>query len=205
MTIDTIFLTLITAKGKIIFGGDFLKSKVIKLNRVFWVKSIIVCLFLLYTLMVIDFTLINDSFGRSISNIFLADKATVNEYLSQKINLIPFATVKLFINAYKGDSLETLVVLENIFGNFFVFMPFAFFVPNIFKKINSWFKFLLTISVSVLIIEALQIVFLTGSADIDDFILNVGGAMLMFGILNTNRIKLAINNFLFGENDETKG
>ncbi len=203
MTIDTIFLTLITAKGKIIFGGDFLKSKVIKLNRVFWVKSIIVCLFLLYTLMVIDFTLINDSFGRSISNIFLADKAMVNEYLSQKINFIPFATVKLFINAYKGDSLETLVVLENIFGNFFVFMPFAFFVPNIFKKINSWFKFLLTISVSVLIIEALQIVFLTGSADIDDFILNVGGAMVAYSVLGTKKIKSGINKLLLGEVNET--
>ena len=64
-----------------------MKSRVIKLDRLVVVKSIFVCLFLLYTLMVIDFTLINDSFGRSISNIFLADKALVNEYLSQKINL----------------------------------------------------------------------------------------------------------------------
>ena len=113
----------------------FLKSKVIKIDRLFVVKSILVCLFLLYTLAVIDFTLINDNFGRSISNIFLADKQAVNEYLSQKINLIPFATVKLFINAYKDANLETFVVFENILGNLFVFMPFAFFVPSIFKKI----------------------------------------------------------------------
>ncbi len=179
-----------------------MKSKVIKINRLFVVKSILVCLFLLYTLAVIDFTLINDNFGRSISNIFLADKQAVNEYLSQKINFVPFATVKLFINAYKDANLETFVVLENILGNFFVFMPFTFFVPRIFKRINSWFKFLLTISVGVLIIEVLQIVFLTGSADIDDFILNVGGAMLMYGVLNTPKIKHTLNKFLFGERDE---
>lgn len=196
-------MTLITAKGKITFGGDFLKYKVIKLDRLVIVKSILVCLFLLYTLMVIDFTLINDSFGRSISNIFLADKALVNEYLSQKINLIPFATVKLFVNAYKDFNLETHIVIENILGNFFVLMPFAFFVPNIFKRVNTALKFLAFISVCVLSIEVLQIVFLTGSADIDDFILNVGGAMAAYGILGVSKIKCGINNFLYGERDET--
>lgn len=198
-------MTLITAKGTIIFGGDFLKSKVIKIDRVFFVKSIFICLFLLYTLMVIDFTLINDNFGRRISNIFLADMATVNGYLSQKINFIPFATVKLFINAYKDANLNTFVVLENTLGNLFVFMPFALFVPNIFKKINSAVKFLICISVSVLIIEALQIVFLTGSADIDDFILNVGGAMTAYGILGITKVKNFINKLISGESNEIKG
>ena len=166
-----------------------MKSKVIKLDRLVVVKSILVCLFLLYTLMVIDFTLINDSFGRSISNIFLSDKATV----------------KLFINAYKDANLDTHIVIENILGNFFVMMPFALFVPNIFKKINTVLKFLICISVCVLIIEVLQIVFLTGSADIDDFVLNVGGAMLAYGVLNVARVKCTVNKFLFGERDETKG
>lgn len=195
-------MTLITSKGTITFGGDFLKSKVIKLSRLVVVKSIVICLFLLYTLMVVDFTLINDSFGRSISNIFLADKALVNQYLSQKINLIPFATVKLFINAYKDANLEPFVVIENILGNFFVFMPFAFFVPNIFKKINNALKFFTFISISVLLIEVLQVIFLTGSADVDDFILNVGGAMSAYGILNISKIKQGINKFLFGEVNE---
>lgn len=201
---DTIFLTLITAKGTIIFGGDFLKSRIIDINRLFIVKSIIVCLFLLYTLMVIDFTLINNNFGRSISNIFLADSITITEYFSQKTNIIPFATVKLFINAYKDGSLNTLVVLENIFGNFFVFMPFAFFVPQIFKRINSSLKFLAVISTSVLLIEILQIVFLTGSADIDDFILNVGGAMAAYGLLNADKVKHGINKLIFGDDNEIK-
>lgn len=182
-----------------------MKSKVVKIDRVFAVKSILICLFLLYVLTVVDFTLINGSFGRNISNIFLADKGETAKYFTEKTNIIPFATVKLFINAYKSGSLDTLVVLENIFGNLFAFVPFAFFVPNIFKKINSAIKFLVCVSVCVAIIELLQIVFLTGSADIDDFILNVGGAMAAYGVLCTEKIKGFINKFLFGEDYETKG
>ena len=180
-----------------------MKSKVIKLDRVFLVKCVIVCLFLLYTLMVFDFTLINGNFGRNISNIFLTDKSQIREYLSQKVNLVPFATVKLFINAYKQSSLETHSVVVNILGNFFVFMPFAFFVPAVFKRINSPLKFLCFIATGVLSIEVLQLVFLTGSADIDDLILNVGGAMAAYGVLNISRIKTGINKLLFGESDET--
>ena len=55
---------------------------------------------------------------------------------------------------------------------------------------------------SVLVIEVLQLVFLTGSADIDDFILNVGGAMAAYGILNIDKVKRGINKILFGEINE---
>ncbi len=149
--------------------------------------------------MVIDFTLINDNFGRNISNIFLADKGEIIEYFSKKTNIIPFATVKLFLNAYQKGSLETYIVIENILGNFFVFMPFAFFVPHIFKRVNSVFKFFKVISICVLAIEILQILFLTGSADIDDFILNVGGAMVVYALINVPIIKEKINKFLLGD------
>ena len=181
-----------------------MKSKVIKLDLRFFVKSIILCLFLLYTLLIIDFTLINDNFGRNISsNIFYASKDTVNQYISQKVNLIPFATVKLFINAYRNSNLDTTFIMQNILGNFFAFMPFAFFIPAIFKKINSSFRFFVVISLGVIIIELLQIVFLTGSADIDDFILNTTGAMVAYFVLNIKKVKRTINKILFGENDET--
>jgi glycopeptide antibiotics resistance protein len=69
--------------------------------------------------------------------------------------------------------------------------------------IASALKFLLFISLTVIVVEVLQIVFLTGSADIDDFILNVGGAMAAYGVLNIQKVKYGINKFLFGECDET--
>ncbi len=180
-----------------------MKSKTIVVNRSVFVKGVVVCLFLIYTLMVIDFTLINDSFGRNISNIFITDRAQVSEYFSKRINLVPFATIKLFIDAYKDSTLDIYSVLENILGNLFVFMPFAFFIPVLFKKINSALKFFGIISAFVLLIEILQLVFLTGSADIDDFILNVSGAMTAYGILSIAKIKHGINKFLCGEANET--
>ncbi|MBR5473205.1 MAG: VanZ family protein [Clostridia bacterium] len=179
-----------------------MKYKTLKLTRHFYVKIILFCLFVLYTLLIIDFTLINDIFGRNISNIFLANSEQLKEYFANKTNIIPFATVKLFINALKHGSLEPFVVLENILGNFFVFMPFALLVPRVFSRINTTVKFLLFISLFVIAIELLQVVFLTGSADVDDFILNVGGALLAYGLLNVNFMKNGINKLLFGEANE---
>lgn len=192
-------MTLITAEVKIIFGGDFLKFKTVSVNRYFIIKVIIILLFAAYTLIVVDFTLVNGNFGRNVSNIFTASNYEISEYFSQRINLVPFATVRLFVNAYKQGILKPSAVLENIFGNFFIFMPFAFFLPNIFKKINSALKFAAVISLCVITVEILQIVLLTGSADIDDFILNTGGAMAAYGVLCIGKIKNFLNKLIYGE------
>ncbi len=156
-------------------------------------KATFLWLFIIYAVVVIDFTLISDSFGRNISNIFLLSKAQIREYIKDNTNIIPFGTVKLYINAYKADNIEQYIVFENLLGNFSVFMPFAFFLPVIYKKANKAFVFLGLISVAVIVIEILQIVFLTGSADIDDFILNVAGAMAAFGILKLGCVKRFVN------------
>lgn len=147
------------------------------------------CLFLIYVIVVIDFTLISESFGRNISNIFLLSKSEIKEYLTDNTNLVPFGTIRLYINAYRADNIEHYIVFENLIGNFFVFMPFAFFLTIVLEKANNSIVFLCVISATVIIIELLQIVFLTGSADIDDFILNVAGAMAMFGVLKIKAVR----------------
>lgn len=182
-----------------------MKFLTFKINRPFIVKAVCIFLFVIYTFLIVDFTLINNSFGRNITNIFTAETSQINEYISQKINLIPFATIKLFVNAYKTEALEPHIVFENILGNLVAFMPFAFLIPKVFSKINSAIKFLITISVSVIIIELLQLLFLTGSADVDDFILNVGGAMLFYFCLKLKPVDRFINKILFGDVDEIKG
>ncbi len=193
--------------GILVFCTCFAASKILCISNrdkaTEIMKATAVGLFAVYVFIVVDYTLISDSFGRNISNIFWADKNTINEYFSQKINLVPFATVKLFLNAYKQANLETYVVFENIWGNLFVFMPFAIFVPFLFKKINTLTKFLAFVSVFVLCIEVLQIVFLTGSADVDDFILNVVGAAIAYSVTKISVVKNTINRFIFGEANET--
>ena len=54
----------------------------------------------------------------------------------------------------------------------------------------------------VALIEGLQFITLSGSCDIDDFILNVGGACLLYGILSIESIKSFIRNIFLLENNE---
>lgn len=152
-------------------------------------KKTLIWLFLVYVLVVIDFTLISESFGRRLSNIFLLDKTQAKEYIGENTNFVPFDTIKLYLNAHTKGNIEPYIVAENLLGNFLVFMPFAFFIPIAFCRVNSALKFLVAISLIVFIIELLQIVFLAGSADIDDFILNVLGAMLAYGVLGIKSVK----------------
>lgn len=182
-----------------------MKFLTLKINRPFIVKAVCIFSLVFYTFLIVDFTLINDSFGRNITNIFTAESTQIDEYISQKINLIPFATIKLFINAYKTEILKPHIVFENILGNLVAFMPFAFLIPHVFSKINTAIKFFVTISVFVVVIETLQLLFLTGSADVDDFILNVGGAMLFYAFLKLRVVKCFINKILFGDVNEIKG
>lgn len=150
-----------------------------------------VVMFLVYLLTVVDFTLIDDTFGRSISSIFTCGSERLAAHIKNNVNLVPFKTIKLFINGYKNGNLRGYATAENLLGNFCVFMPFALFVPMVFKRINSAFKLFVVVAMVVVIIETLQFVFMTGCADIDDFLLNVSGCMLMYGVLRLPRVDKA--------------
>lgn len=69
----------------------------------------------------------------------------------------------------------------NLLGNLLLFLPMGVFLPLIFKeKFNKFSKFLVFILVTVILVEVLQFITFLGSLDIDDFILNVIGAMIGF-------------------------
>ena len=84
-------------------------------------------------------------------------------------------------------------------------MPFALFIPMLFKKINSIKKFLITILCITIGIELLQFITFSGSCDIDDVILNTLGAFIMYKILNLKDIKNLVRNiFLLEKNKINK-
>ena len=84
-------------------------------------------------------------------------------------------------------------------------MPFALFIPALFKKINNTKKFLITILCITLGIELIQFITFSGRCDIDDVILNTFGAFIMYKILNIKDIKNLINNiFLLEKNKINK-
>lgn len=169
-------------------------------------KKFLYFLFGFYVLSLVDFTLIDDGFGRNILNFLSCNKGAFKEYINESTNLVPFATVKLFINGYFNDKLSFVDTVINLFGNFVAFMPLPLFVCIFFKKFKSGLKIFITVLISVIAIELLQFLFLTGSSDIDDVILNTSGAMLFYYFINDGRISKGISKLTFGvwNNEELK-
>lgn len=146
-------------------------------------QRLIIWLFLdVYILLLVNFTLIDDTFGRNIFNIQNLNFDSLANYIDTSLNLTPFATIKLYINGLKSGNISLGYFFINIFGNFLMLMPLSFFVPTLIEKINKFYKFLIFVILFAICIELLQILFLTGSCDIDDVILNVLGASISYPI-----------------------
>ena len=60
------------------------------------------------------------------------------------------------------------------------FMPFGFFLPEIWSRVDRWYTTTLLGAVFSLCIETTQLVFRVGSFDVDDLFLNTLGGMLGF-------------------------
>ena len=102
------------------------------------------------------------------------------------------------MNAFKSGTLPFWSVFENVFGNFVAFMPLPFFTVCLFKKINKWYTLFAVTLISVLLIELLQLLLLTGASDIDDVILNVSGAMLFYALLRIPAVSRLLTRFTMG-------
>ena len=99
-----------------------------------------------------------------------------------RINLIPFRTVYEYIDKIINNRINVDTAIANLIGNIIVFLPMGAFLPFIFQKIRSFKKTILTIFLIVLGIELTEIIFAMGAFDIDDFIFNLGGAMIGYSI-----------------------
>ena len=101
--------------------------------------------------------------------VFIMRTATTHRF-----NLIPFYT---FYKVFETGNL--FIIIVNILGNFFFFMPLDYYLIKFFKiktlKANIFASF-----ISILVIEALQFIFRVGVFDVDDLILCTFG-MALFG------------------------
>ena len=107
----------------------------------------------------------------------------------EHINLNLFHTIKLYVNGYKNGVVGLQSLMINLFGNFCLFMPMAYFLPVLFSKFKKWYIFLFVIMVLVFLIEILQVFLQTGTGDIDDWFLNVLGAFVLYVLLRCVREK----------------
>lgn len=96
-----------------------------------------------------------------------------------EINLVPFKTIIHFI----VDNANLGVKLYNLIGNLIALMPLSFLLILIDKKYDSYKEQLKILLIAVLGIELFQFLLSAGRLDIDDFILNIGGALLFFTII----------------------
>ena len=153
-----------------------------KHTQAFW-KGLWYVLFIFYLALLIHFTLLGDSMGRSVHNILHWNRQAFRQYLQQSMNLVPFTTIRLFICAYRSGSLPIWSIVMNLLGNFMILMPVPFFISVVFQKRHRWHTVLIAVFCVSLLIELLQLLLLAGSCDIDDVILNVSGGMASFAVL----------------------
>ncbi|MBQ6104912.1 MAG: VanZ family protein [Lachnospiraceae bacterium] len=117
-----------------------------------------------------------------------------------RYSLKPFATIQLYIDAYRNHSLRIRQVASNLIGNILLFMPMAWFVPFLFKGMRKWYIFLPFMLVLICFVEIAQYLSGRGSMDIDDVILNFPGVLIGFVFLwNPLMVKLWKKTNLIGK------
>jgi len=98
-------------------------------------------------------------------------------YPEYRYNLIPFSTIKIFLNF---DQFNTNMWVINLIGNIGVFVPFGILLPVVIKGkiVLSYINFI----IGVFVLELIQLLSRRGSFDIDDLLLNSVGFVIGYGI-----------------------
>lgn len=151
----------------------------IKINKKEVYENNIIIYMILYFIFLFSLTMLIGRFGKTLINM-----KYFQMYL-RDINIIPFKT----IIKYLTSKVSLQVIIYNIIGNFIAFMPLSFLLilknKNNIKLSRQFTK----IGITVLVIEILQLIFSCGKFDIDDFILNVSGALAFsYILLKTNTL-----------------
>lgn len=159
--------------------GGFLFSKRTNSKRI--LKKLFLLFFLLYAYLLLSLTLLDPSMGRGANSIYDSIEQTRSAYNHRFVNLIPLRSIyHVYIKGFLGGYVNAYYTFLNLLGNLVAFFPLAFFLPYFFSAQKRWYLFLPTALLSVALVEALQYLFMIGSCDIDDLILNAGGSFLFF-------------------------
>jgi glycopeptide antibiotics resistance protein len=194
-------LFLLCGSCLFLYFGGFLLSKY--KNNIKPMKINLWIFFGLYLLLLVTLTLFDSIWGRNGINLVNAN-INYKQYFENTVNLVPFKTIMMYIKQF--DSMyDTRTVLLNLLGNIIALMPMAFFLPLLFKKQSKFRNFVLTITGIILLIEFLQLITSSGRFDIDDLILNLSGALIMYGIIKIKFVNNLIRNiFLLEKNKISK-
>lgn len=189
-------LVLLGASSLFLYIGGFLLSKYLDNNKPMKINLYI--FFGLYLILLITLTLFDSLWLRNGFNFSGFDN------IQDRINLVPFKTIMTFVKEF--DSMySTSQIMLNLFGNVCAFMPMALFLPLLFKRQNKAFQFVITLTLMILGIEFLQLITGSGRFDIDDLILNLFGAVLVYLLFKIKSVNALIHNiFLLEKNKISK-
>lgn len=178
-----------------LYFGGFLLSNYRKDNKPMKVN---LWIFLaLYLILIVTLTIFDKSWGRTGIKV-INSNIDYKMYFENSVNLVPFKTIVSYIKQL-GGAYSKSNVLFNLFGNLLAFTPLSVLLPLIFKKQNKLLVFILTMSGIIISIEFIQLLTSTGRFDIDDFILNLLGALVIYLITMINIIKKTIRNIFLLE------
>ena len=105
------------------------------------------------------------------------------DYLtSYRINLEPLQTIRNYLLAYDNGNISLRPVIINLLGNLAAFAPMGVFLPALFRWQRSIFFFTATLTLGITAVEVVQVYTGAGSCDVDDLILNLAGALIVFVI-----------------------
>ncbi len=102
------------------------------------------------------------------------------ELLSANLNLIPFFSFYNFITMPVKTGIVVRGFLVNLFGNLLLFLPWGLLLPCISEKMRSAKRFFAVTSAVIICIELIQLFTLLGACDIEDYLLNIIGALIGF-------------------------
>lgn len=116
-------------------------------------------------------------FGRDAEMVMLSEDMRYN-YMNS-VNLVPFKTIVEYFKDLTVASMRGNAI-RNLCGNFLLLFPLGFCLPFFIKKMSKLKIYIPITALFIIIIEVMQLITMTGSLDIDDFILNFAGALMGF-------------------------
>lgn len=139
-----------------------------------------IVIFIVYISQLCHLLFFASEFSRDHVNLQDSYLYALSQQWQHNTNLQPFYTIKSMISIIPYSTYYQQIAFLNIFGNIIAFAPFAYFLPTLFPIMHKTKYFIWTMILIICSVEILQFLTLTGSMDIDDFILNLLGACIVY-------------------------
>jgi glycopeptide antibiotics resistance protein len=133
-------------------------------------RNILIVLFLIYLalFMIVSFL------GIDIHKLRTPDSEVIRS------NLVPFRTISDFVSNFEHYNFDTW--FYNTLGSIILFLPLGFLLPSVFLNLKTFKRVIFLSLLLSTCIEGIQFITKLGVLDIDDIILNLGGAALGYSL-----------------------